>query len=66
MGTANSTFSFLYGVGSIAGPVLTGWTIKLFGMKYLFYPMTAAALLFAVIAIVDAKRGRENLPFKTS
>jgi MFS family permease len=66
MGTANSTFSFLYGVGSIAGPALTGWTIKFFGMKYLFYPMTAAALVFAMIAIVDAKRGGENLPLKTS
>jgi hypothetical protein len=28
--------------------------------------MTAAALVFAMIAIVDAKRGRENLPLKTS
>lgn len=65
MGMANSTFSFLYGVGSIAGPALTGWTIKFFGMKYLFYPMTAAALVFAVIALGAARNRTENLPLKT-
>jgi MFS family permease len=59
MGTANSTFSFLYGVGSIAGPALTGWMIKLFGMKYLFYPMTAATLLFVAITVFE-KRNNSN------
>jgi MFS family permease len=65
MGMANSTFSFLYGVGSIAGPALTGWTIKFFGMKYLFYPMTAAALVFVVIALAAARNRTEHLPCKT-
>jgi hypothetical protein len=35
-------------------------------MQYLFYPMTAAALVFALIAIADAKGGRKNLPLKLS
>jgi MFS family permease len=55
MGTANSTFSFLYGVGSILGPVFTGWVVRIFGMKYLFYPMTIAAVIFLFVALMDAK-----------
>jgi len=56
MGTANSTFSFLYGVGSIIGPVLTGWVVRILGMKYLFYPMTIAAVAFVVVIMMDAKK----------
>jgi MFS family permease len=58
MGTANSTFSFLYGVGSVAGPVCTGWVARLCGMNYLFYPMTAASLIFVIITIMEAKNSR--------
>jgi MFS family permease len=61
MGTANSTFSFLYGVGSILGPLLTGWVVRIVGMKYLFYPMTIAAAVFVVITLIDAKRGKASL-----
>ncbi|MCX5894422.1 MAG: MFS transporter [Proteobacteria bacterium] len=53
MGTANSTFSFLYGVGSIVGPVCTGWVVRLCGMQYLFYPMAVASFVFAVAALID-------------
>jgi len=56
MGTANSTFSFLYGVGSILGPVFTGWVVRIFGMKYLFYPMTVAAVIFVFVALMDVKK----------
>jgi MFS family permease len=66
MGTANSTFSFLYGVGSVAGPALTGWVARLFGMNYLFYPMTIASLVFVVFTVMDAKSGRGTRQIKTS
>lgn len=66
MGTANSTFSFLYGVGSVAGPALTGWVIRLFGMNYLFYPMTIASLVFVIFTVMDAKSGRAPRQMKTS
>ena len=66
MGTANSTFSFLYGVGSVAGPALTGWVARLFGMNYLFYPMTIASLVFVVFTIMEAKTGRGPRDIKTS
>jgi len=66
MGTANSTFSFLYGVGSVAGPALTGWVIRLFGMNYLFYPMTIASLVFVIFTVMDAKSGRGPRQMKTS
>jgi len=56
MGTANSTFSFLYGVGSIIGPVVTGWVVRILGMQYLFYPMTIAAVAFVVVIMLDAKK----------
>jgi MFS family permease len=66
MGTANSTFSFLYGVGSVAGPACTGWVARLFGMNYLFYPMTAASFIFVVITVMDAKSGYGRHKIKTS
>jgi MFS family permease len=66
MGTANSTFSFLYGVGSITGPAFTGWVARLFGMKCLFYPMTIASLVFVLFTVMDAKSGRRPRQIKTS
>lgn len=53
MGTANASFSFAYGAGCIVGPLVTGWVLELFSIQYLFYPMTAAALLFLTVALVD-------------
>jgi MFS family permease len=61
MGTANATFSFLYGVGSILGPVVTGWVIRILGMQYLFYPMTIAAVIFVLITLMDRKREKALL-----
>jgi MFS family permease len=61
MGTANSTFSFLYGVGSILGPVITGWVMRIMGMQYLFYPMTIAAVIFVIITLMDRKREKALL-----
>jgi MFS family permease len=49
MGTANASFSFFYGLGSIAGPLITGWVLEISSIKYLFYPMTVSALLFVII-----------------
>ncbi|MCX5903257.1 MAG: hypothetical protein NTV89_07245, partial [Proteobacteria bacterium] len=60
------TFSFLYGVGSVAGPVCTGWVSRLCGMNYLFYPMTAASLIFVFITIMEAKNSRGTREIKTS
>jgi MFS family permease len=48
-GTANASFSFFYGLGSIAGPLVTGWVLDLTSIMYLFYPITAAALVFAIV-----------------
>lgn len=45
-GTANASFSFFYGLGSIAGPLATGWVLELAGIMSLFYPLAAAALAF--------------------
>jgi MFS family permease len=53
MGTANASFSFAYGVGCIVGPLLTGWVLELFSIRYLFYPMTASAILFVIVALLD-------------
>jgi MFS family permease len=66
MGTANSTFSFLYGVGSVAGPACTGWAVRLFGMNSIFYPMTIASLVFVAFTIREAKNGRARRKTKTS
>lgn len=55
MGTANASFSFAYGVGCIVGPLITGWVLELFSIEYLFYPMTASALIFVLVAIMDKK-----------
>jgi DHA1 family multidrug resistance protein-like MFS transporter len=53
MGTANASFSFAYGVGCIVGPLLTGWVLELFSIRYLFYPMTASAILFVIVTLLD-------------
>lgn len=53
MGTANATFSFLYGLGSILGPFITGWVVRIAGIEYLFYPMTLASLIFVAITQID-------------
>jgi MFS family permease len=56
MGTANASFSFAYGVGCIVGPLITGWVLELFSIQYLFYPMTAAALIFVLVTMMDKKQ----------
>jgi MFS family permease len=48
-GTANASFSFFYGLGSIAGPLVTGWVLELTSIMYLFYPLAAAALAFTLV-----------------
>jgi len=56
IGTANASFSFFYGLGSIAGPFVTGWVLEIFTITYLFYPMTASALIFLIITLADKTR----------
>ena len=56
MGTANASFSFFYGVGCVIGPLITGWVLEIFSIKYLFYPMTAASILFVVITLLDTSK----------
>ncbi len=56
MGTANVSFSFAYGVGCIIGPFITGWVLEIFSIQYLFYPMTASAILFVVITLLDTSK----------
>jgi MFS family permease len=53
IGTANASFSFAYGAGCIIGPLITGWVLQLLSIQYLFYPMTAASLLFVALALFD-------------
>ena len=60
MGTANASFSFFYGLGSIAGPLITGWVLEISSMKYLFYPMTVSAILFVAITTFDSKKAVRN------
>ncbi len=48
-GTANASFSFFYGLGSIAGPLVTGWVLELTSIMYLFYPIAAAAIVFTLV-----------------
>lgn len=49
MGVGNASFSFFYGLGSVAGPFLTGWVIELSSIRSLFYPMTASSLCLVLI-----------------
>jgi MFS family permease len=58
MGSGNAAFSLSFGVGCILGPLATGWVMDLMGISHLFYPMTAAALIFLSFAIADAKNRR--------
>ena len=50
MGSANAAFSFFYGIGSVSGPLVTGWVVELTSLPAMFYPMAAAALLFVMVA----------------
>jgi len=60
MGTANVSFSFAYGVGCIAGPFITGWVLEIFSIRYLFYPMTAAAVLLVLITFIDTSKSASS------
>ncbi len=60
MGTANASFSFAYGAGCILGPLVTGWVLELLSIQYLFYPMTAAAILFVVLTLFDTAATTEQ------
>jgi MFS family permease len=60
IGTANASFSFAYGAGCIIGPLVTGWMLELLSIQYLFYPMTAAAILFVTLALFDAPAASEQ------
>ena len=51
MGSANAAFSFFYGIGSIAGPLVTGWFLNFSSIEYLFYPIIAAACAFLIITL---------------
>lgn len=51
MGTANASFSFFYGLGSIAGPLITGWVLQVSSLQYLFYPLTVSAVIFMIITL---------------
>jgi MFS family permease len=56
MGTANASFSFFYGLGSIVSPVITGWVVEITSIKFLFYPMASSALLFVIISAIDSQK----------
>ncbi|MCX8043372.1 MAG: MFS transporter [Desulfobacterota bacterium] len=59
MGAANASFSFFYGIGSIAGPLVTGWVLDLSSITSLFYPITAAALAFLIITLFGREPSRQ-------
>ena len=56
MGMANASFSFFYGLGSIAGPLITGWVIEFSSIKALFYPMTFSTLCLVLIMFFCVKK----------
>jgi MFS family permease len=60
MGTANASFSFSYGVGCIIGPLITGWVLEIYSIQYLFYPMTASAILFVIITALDSSKSSSS------
>jgi MFS family permease len=60
MGTANASFSFFYGVGCIAGPLVTGWILEFYTITSLFYPMTVSALLFVIITSLSHENTSRN------
>ncbi len=60
MGVANASFSFFYGLGCIAGPLVTGWVIELFSIKSLFYPMTIASLCLVSIMFLHTPKKQEG------
>jgi MFS family permease len=62
MGSANAAFSFFYGAGSVAGPLITGWVIELTSLPVMFYPMAAVSLLFVIVAA----RAPGGLPAKNT
>lgn len=62
MGAANAAFSFFYGVGSIAGPLVTGWILNFSSIEYLFYPITAAACAFLAITLGNTSSTRPAKP----
>ena len=62
MGTANASFSFAYGAGCIVGPLVTGWVLEILSIQYLFYPMTASAIIFVVLTMVDNSKDVPSLP----
>lgn len=64
MGTANASFSFFYGLGSIAGPLITGWVLEIYSIKYLFYPMTVSALLFVIIMALHTTKTDSSPGYK--
>jgi len=49
-------FSFFYGLGCIAGPLVTGWVLEIYSLKYLFYPMAISSLLLVIITLIDNKK----------
>jgi len=61
-GTANASFSFFYGLGSIAGPLVTGWVLELTSIMYLFYPIAAAALAFTIVTASQPSAGYSQKP----
>ena len=54
LGTANASFSFFYGLGCIAGPLISGWVLEFYDIRSLFYPMTISALFFIIITSLPA------------
>jgi len=59
MGAANASFSFFYGMGCIAGPLVTGWIIEFSSIKSLFYPMVVSAfcLVWIMFFCASGKHG---------
>ncbi len=51
IGVANASFTFFYGLGSVIGPLITGWVLEVSSIQYLFYPMTVSASLFFLVTI---------------
>ncbi len=63
IGVANASFSFFYGLGSVMGPLITGWVIQFSSIKALFYPMTFSTLCLVIIMIVYSSKNKTQHVF---
>ncbi|MEW6127584.1 MAG: MFS transporter [Acidobacteriota bacterium] len=51
LGAANALFSLMFGIGSLIGPTVSGYTMNQFGYGWLFYLPASLTILFCFMVI---------------